>query len=97
MFCQFKNLPGWGEITPSGASQFLETVKGSAWSMPLICKLAKSRDKPLLSGPFTPKQYFPALDHSRAWYKATRDHPYNPKPSLQKLFKLANLQLFTLP
>lgn len=39
------------------------------------------RAKPLLSGWYTKEVKFLCLNHPRARYQATRDHPYSPKPA----------------
>lgn len=64
-------MSGWRGIAPSRATQFLETAKDSARSMPLMCKLT-SPEPCLLHLPF---------NHPRARYQETRDHLYNLEPT----------------
>lgn len=77
----FKNLPGWEEIALSGASQLLETGKGSAQGMSLICKLENSEPHLLCLTYSHQTPTFPALHHSRTWYQAVEDPSKNPKSS----------------
>ena len=80
---------------PSEVSQFLEKAKGSAASMPLICKLINSEPNLLYLAGAPRRQNSSALIIPGPGTRQLVTTPI--AQSLLKLFKLTNFQLFTLP
>jgi hypothetical protein len=77
----------------TGASQFSETAKGSAWSRTLVCMVNHHESQ--LRSLYLPVDHIPVLNHPWANSQATRNHPCS--WNLPKIFKIANPKLFPLP
>lgn len=74
-----KNLSDWRETSPAGASQFLETAKDSAGSMPLICRVTNLEPYLLCLACIFQQAGFYFINHPMTRYKTTRDPSYSPK------------------